>query len=64
MVNPTIIGGETRVPKQRISSERMQTIGYMYFAASPRSLFVTVLLCPANNGGVNHKSVVSDDFSF
>ena len=44
------------------SSERTQKIANMSFATSPRSFFLTTFLGPHNDGGVNHKSVVSDDF--
>ncbi len=40
----------------------MQSIGRMYFATSPRSIYHRSLRVPTNDGGVNHKSVVSDDY--
>ena len=34
----------------------MQSIGRMYFATSPRSIYHRSLRVPTNDGGVNHKS--------
>ena len=42
----------------------MQSVGIMPFATSPRSFVLELLSVPTNDGGVNHKGVVSDDLSF
>ena len=64
VVSPTIIRGVKWEPTLRKSSERTQRIDSMSFATSPRSFYRRCLRIPANDGGVNDKSVVSDDISF
>ena len=64
VVSPTIIRGVKWEPTLRKSSERTQRIDSMSFATSPRSFYRRCLRVPANDGGVNHKGVVSDDFLF
>lgn len=44
--------------------ERTQKIANVSFASSPRSFYHRYLRAPANDGGIIHQGLVSDDFSF